>query len=62
MKKIKLTQGKYALIDDEDYDEISKFKWSAYLNRNTYYAHRSVRIENKNKTIKMHRQIMIVNK
>lgn len=27
MKRIPLTQGKFALIDDEDFDLISKFKW-----------------------------------
>ena len=28
MKKIKITQGKEAIIDDEDFDRISKNKWS----------------------------------
>jgi hypothetical protein len=40
MKKIPLTQGKFALIDDRDYVRVSKFKWCALLRGRTWYASR----------------------
>jgi len=58
MKKIKLSQGKYALIDDSDFELVSKFKWSAYKSNYVYYASRSIKINGKIKTIKMHRFIL----
>lgn len=39
MKEIPLTQGKVALVDDEDYEMLMKYKWHADKNRNTFYAH-----------------------
>lgn len=40
MIQIPLTQGLYALIDDEDYDLVMSIshKWFAHKSRNMYYA------------------------
>lgn len=29
MKEIELTKGFYAIVDDDDFDELSKYNWSA---------------------------------
>lgn len=41
MKKVELTRGKFALVDDEDYDKVVKYKWKACLSntKNTFYAY-----------------------
>jgi hypothetical protein len=61
MKKIKLTKNKYALVDDEDFDELNQYKWFAHKKRNNkYYSIRTVwmKMEKTKKTIRMHRVIM----
>ena len=51
MRKIKLTQGKFALIDDEDYDWLNQWKWHATKEKHgVSYA---CRIVQKNKVIRM---------
>jgi hypothetical protein len=59
-KTIQLTQGKVALVDDEDYDELNKHKWCAGNDHKyeRWYAHRQTRLpDGKRKLIIMHRQI-----
>jgi hypothetical protein len=54
MKKIKLTQNKFALVSDIDYAYLNQFKWYSLHIRDVFYAVRKV---NK-KTILMHRVIL----
>lgn len=59
MREIPLTQGKVARIDDDDYQELSKFKWYAKIEGTNVYAamHRNNR-DGKLTTIRMHRLIL----
>ena len=57
-KKIPLTQGKFAIVDDEDYGELSKHKWCVDKTPYTYYAIRRVKRRGKCTTIRMHRFIL----
>jgi hypothetical protein len=59
MKQIQLTQGKVALVDDEDFEWLSKWKWYACSKNNDrnvvkWYARR---LEGR-KHVYMHREIM----
>jgi hypothetical protein len=53
--QIPLTKNKFALVDDDMFDELSKFNWCYYT---AGYAARGVKLNSKSKTIYMHRQIM----
>jgi hypothetical protein len=61
MKTINLTQGLFVYVDDEDYQELSKYKWNAAKNKNCYYVVRNQKINGKYKTIYMHREVLKYN-
>ncbi len=59
MRQIPLTQGKFALVDDANYDWLKKRKWKAVQRRHTFYAECKVRMANgKQRTEGMHRLIL----
>jgi len=59
MKKIPLTQGQFALVDDEGFEELSKFKWYVRKFNGRYCAARSSgKIDGKYSALLMHREIL----
>jgi len=59
-RRIKLTQGQYAIVDARFYRELNKYKWYAHKGKTTYYAYRAARVneKRKSKNIKMHNEII----
>lgn len=60
MKRIKLTQGYFALVDDRDFKKLSKFKWWALVDKSgAIYACRTTsKPDGKKTSIRMGRQVM----
>lgn len=56
VRYIPLTQGKYAIVDAEDYPALAKYKWHAQVRKDGGMCY-AVRNSGR-KTIMMHRQIM----
>lgn len=52
-----LTQGQFTLVDDEDYDFLNHWKWSATKIAEMFYA---VRCDSENKMIYMHKEVVPV--
>jgi len=42
MKEIQLSRGQSSLIDDDDYEKVNQFKWSAHFRHHTWYGCRQV--------------------
>lgn len=58
MKTIPLSQGKFAMVDDEDYDYLNQWKWRASKSGNTFYAKRELIKGELKTTISMHRSLL----
>lgn len=55
MKIIPLTKDKFTLVDDEDYNQLNKYKWCVMSQG---YAARGIRISGKSYLVLMHRAIL----
>lgn len=58
MKEIFLTKGMVAIVDDDDYNQLSKYKWQAEFRADRWYARRRKPNSEGGKCIYMHREIM----
>jgi hypothetical protein len=56
--RIKLTRGKFAIVDGRDFLKLYMFNWYAKPSFSTFYARRTFYENGKKKEIFMHRQIM----
>ncbi len=60
MKRIPLTKGKFALVDDEDYKWLNQWKWHAFKQKTTncWYARRIINTYEERFSLGMHRDIL----
>ena len=58
MKKIKLTKGKYAIVDDDNYEWLNQWKWCAREKGDLVYAGRNDWLNKRNHILTMQHQIM----
>lgn len=58
MKQIKLTQNKYAIVDNEDFEKLNQYKWFFSRCRNSGYAWRWIRKNGKRICVSMQRDVL----
>lgn len=54
---IALTQGRFAIVDEQDRDQLARFNWFAIKDKHTYYAVRNVKRDGKPALEFMHRVV-----
>lgn len=58
-REIKLTRGKVTLVDEDDYEYLAQWAWSANFSRGKWYARRYLgNFQGTKKYLSMHREIM----
>jgi hypothetical protein len=59
-RRIPLTQGKFAIVDPDDYHRLRKYKWQLQRSPSNFYAKRAIRERSKYILVLMHREILKV--
>lgn len=59
-QEITLSRGKFAIVDEEDFEWLNQYKWFAVKSKGSksWYAVRRIDISHKSYSILMHREIM----
>ena len=55
---VRLTQGKFAIVDEEDFERVNQYNWFADRFKHSWYAHRVFTENGIRKNVKMHRFIL----
>jgi HNH endonuclease len=58
MKRLELSKGYFAKVDDQDYDRLVKYRWHVKNGRGFLYALRSVSVQGWCKTIPLHYEVL----
>ena len=58
---IPLTRGRFAIVDEADFEKLSEYKWFAVKSGRSFYAHRMIKsndVRRRQILVHMHRQIL----
>lgn len=55
---IPVGKNQFAIVDPEDYERLSRYRWRLRKSHSCYYAVRKTRINGKTIYIRMHREVM----
>jgi hypothetical protein len=59
---IPLTRGYVTVVDDDDYEWLSKYKWCANVKKGGVYAYRTEEVDGTKTGVYMHRQILDIHR